>query len=230
MDFYLLRPELGEKALSNWLNLPQTQIFYEAPHRLVATLQGISECFGEREGAVVRELTKLHQQVHKGTVFELKEAFELTPPRGECCIVIAPYVPVKPVGGPEEWCQEVTEGISRGLSKKDAMKEVAKRYGVRKPESLPSSPGSYGQIGSKEIPSEGVKKKASKAFQVEFFRWICQSKAFLYVISLELNSFRLVSQTRFLPWQSHIHGRRFCHEKVDYRLHYHKIHKQAHTF
>ena len=122
------------KNLEQLAKLPQTEIFYEAPHRLVATLQGISECFGERDVAVVRELTKLHQQVHKGTALELKEVFEQTAPRGECCIVIAPYVPVKPVGGPSEWCQEVIEGISRGLSKKDAMKEVAKRYGVRKSE------------------------------------------------------------------------------------------------
>lgn len=123
-----------KRNLEQLANLPQTQIFYEAPHRLVATLQALSECFGERTAAVVRELTKLHQEVHRGTVLELKEAFEKTEPRGECCIVIAPYVPVKPVGGPEEWCQEVREGIHRGLSKKDAMKEVAKRYGVRKPE------------------------------------------------------------------------------------------------
>ena len=123
-----------KRSLEQLVNLPQTQIFYEAPHRLVATLKGMSEFFGEREAAVVRELTKLHQQVHKGTVLELLETFEETAPRGECCIVIAPYVPVKPVGGPDEWCQEVKEGISRGLNKKDAMKEVAKRYGVRKTE------------------------------------------------------------------------------------------------
>ncbi|HWQ42207.1 MAG TPA: 16S rRNA (cytidine(1402)-2'-O)-methyltransferase [Desulfosporosinus sp.] len=123
-----------KRNLEQLVHLPQTQIFYEAPHRLVATLRGMSECFGERSAAVVRELTKLHQEVHRGTVLELKEAFEQTAPRGECCIVIAPYVPVKPVGGPDEWRQEVKEGISRGLSKKDAMKEVAKRYGVRKPE------------------------------------------------------------------------------------------------
>ena len=123
-----------KRSLEQIANLPQTQIFYEAPHRLVATLKGMSEFFGEREAAVVRELTKLHQQVHRGTVLGLLEAFEETAPRGECCIVIAPYIPVKPVGGPEEWCQEVKEGMSRGLNKKDAMKEVAKRYGVRKTE------------------------------------------------------------------------------------------------
>ena len=123
-----------KKSLETFTNLTQTQIFYEAPHRLVATLQGIAECFGDRKVAVVRELTKLHQQVHKGTALELKDAFQLKAPRGECCIVVAPYILVKPVGGPEDWCQEVKEGISRGLSKKDAMKEVAKRYEVRKSE------------------------------------------------------------------------------------------------
>lgn len=138
-----------KRSLEQIVNLQQTQIFYEAPHRLVATLKGMSEFFGEREAAVVRELTKLHQQVHKGTVFELLETFEETAPRGECCIVIAPYVPVKPVGGPEEWCQEVKEGINRGLNKKDAMKEVAKRYGVRKTEvyqALLDAPAKDGQV------------------------------------------------------------------------------------
>lgn len=123
-----------KKSLAQLANLPQTQIFYEAPHRLVATLAGMSEYFGDRAAAVVRELTKMHQQVHRGTVSELKEVFEQTAPRGECCIVISPYVPLKLVGGPKQWCQEVSERESLGLNKKDAMKEVAKRYGVRKSE------------------------------------------------------------------------------------------------
>jgi probable S-adenosylmethionine-dependent methyltransferase, YraL family len=123
-----------KRSLEQLVNLQQTQIFYEAPHRLVSTLKGMSEFFGERQAAVVRELTKVHQQVHKGTVLELLETFEKTAPRGECCILIAPFVPLKPVGGREEWCQDVKTGINRGLSKKEAMKEVAKRYGVRKAE------------------------------------------------------------------------------------------------
>ena len=121
-----------KRSLEQLAKLPQTQIFYEAPHRLVATLQGMSEYFGDRPAAVVRELTKLHQEVHRGTTLELLAGFEKSEPRGECCIILAPYVPVKAVGGPEEWCAEVAERIAQGLSKKEAMKEVAKRYGVRK--------------------------------------------------------------------------------------------------
>lgn len=123
-----------KRSLEQLANLPQTQIFYEAPHRLLTTLQAMSEYFADRSAAVVRELTKLHQQVHRGTVLELIEAFEESEPRGECCIILAPYVPVKPVGGPEEWCSEVKERIALGLSKKEAMKEVAKRYGIKKSE------------------------------------------------------------------------------------------------
>lgn len=123
-----------KRSLEQLVHLQQTQIFYEAPHRLVATLKGMSEFFGERQAAVVRELTKVHQQVHRGTVLELLETFEKTAPRGECCILIAPFVPLKLIGGAKEWCQEVKAEINQGLSKKDAMKEVAKRYGVRKAE------------------------------------------------------------------------------------------------
>ncbi|MGI6120288.1 MAG: 16S rRNA (cytidine(1402)-2'-O)-methyltransferase [Desulfosporosinus sp.] len=138
-----------KKILEQLANFTLTQIFYEAPHRLLATLQEISEYFGEREVTVVRELTKLHQQVHKGTASELIEAFELTAPRGECCIVIAPFVPVKPVGSPEEWFKEVNKGISQGLSKKDAIKEAAKLYGIRKSEVYQA----YEKEGLKGLPS-----------------------------------------------------------------------------
>jgi 16S rRNA (cytidine1402-2'-O)-methyltransferase len=123
-----------KRTLEFLVNRPETLILYEAPHRLVSTLRGLCEVFGEREAAVVRELTKVHQQVHKNSLLKLKEEFEKTPPRGECCIVIAPYIPEKLIGGPLEWRQEVNEGVCRGLTKKEAMKEVARRYGVKKSE------------------------------------------------------------------------------------------------
>ncbi|WP_088188642.1 16S rRNA (cytidine(1402)-2'-O)-methyltransferase [Desulfosporosinus sp. FKA] len=123
-----------KRSLEGLANRQETLIFYEAPHRLLSTLQGLSESFGDREAAVVRELTKVHQQVHKNYLSKLREEFEKTSPRGECCIVIAPFVPEKLAGGPQDWCIEVNEGIQRGLTKKEAMKEVAKRYGVKKSE------------------------------------------------------------------------------------------------
>lgn len=122
------------RALAEFAVLPFTQIFYEAPHRLVAALTEMEAVMGAREARVVRELTKLHQSVHQGTLTELIAEFKGTPPRGECCIMVAPYEAQRPSGGPESWRTEVEEAVAAGLARQEAMKEVAKRYGVSKRE------------------------------------------------------------------------------------------------
>ncbi|EHL05243.1 16S rRNA (cytidine(1402)-2'-O)-methyltransferase [Desulfitobacterium hafniense] len=123
-----------KKELQNYAQLPFTQIFYEAPHRLVATLEDLWEVFGERETAVVREITKLHQSVHKGTLSTLIHEFKDTAPRGEICVLTSPYIPVPPTGGEKEWRQEVQELTEQGMKPNDAMKVVAQKYGVSKRE------------------------------------------------------------------------------------------------
>lgn len=123
-----------KRELNGYAKLPFTQIFYEAPHRLVDTLSDLLEVCGDREAVVVRELTKLHQTVHRGRLENLKAEFEATPPRGEICVLLAPYEEERAVGGPTEWQQEVEEGIRQGLQPKDAMKRVAQKYGISKRE------------------------------------------------------------------------------------------------
>jgi len=123
-----------QKELKNYAELPFTQIFYEAPHRLVATLEDLLAVFGDREAAVVREITKLHQSVHKGSLSQLLAEFKANSPRGEICILTAPYVPVLPQGGEEQWREEVAMLTEQGLKPKEAMKEVAQKYGVSKRE------------------------------------------------------------------------------------------------
>jgi 16S rRNA (cytidine1402-2'-O)-methyltransferase len=123
-----------KKELANYARLPFTQIFYEGPHRLVDTLEDLAEVFGEREAAVVRELTKLHQSVHKGSLQELIDEFRLNSPRGEICILTAPYNEPLPTGGAEEWRQEVDALVRFGLKPNEAMKDVARKYGVSKRE------------------------------------------------------------------------------------------------
>ena len=132
--FLSSRSATRKKELSKYSLLPFTQIFYEAPHRLVDTLIDISEVFGEREAAVIREITKIHQTVHKGTISELIEEFRQNSPRGEICLVIAPCVETLPTGGPEEWKKEVEILINDGIKPNDAMKKVGKKYGVGKRE------------------------------------------------------------------------------------------------
>lgn len=121
-----------KKELKNYAQLPFTQIFYEAPHRLLSTLEDLLEVFGDREVAVVREITKLHQNVHKGTLSLLVEEFRANSPRGEICVLTAPYVPTLPFGGEEEWREEVQALTEQGMKPNDAMKEVAQKYGVSK--------------------------------------------------------------------------------------------------
>lgn len=123
-----------KKELENYAHLPFTQIFYEAPHRLRETLKDMLEIFGPREGAVVREITKLHQSVHRGTLEDLVKEFAEKTPRGEICILTAPFEATLPVGGEKEWEEEVETLVKLGIKPNTAMKEVAQKYGVSKRE------------------------------------------------------------------------------------------------
>lgn len=68
----------------------RTMIFYESPTRLVKTLQQLAEAFGgDREASVCREISKLHNTTHHGTLSELYEHFSHEAPRGEIVIVVA---------------------------------------------------------------------------------------------------------------------------------------------
>jgi len=74
---------------------PRTCVFFEAPHRIRATLEAVHQAIGERPIAVARELTKVHEEVVRGTI---PEALRLLPaPRGEITVVVAP----PPAPGPE---------------------------------------------------------------------------------------------------------------------------------
>ena len=69
---------------------PLTMVFYESPVRLLKTLQQFAEVFGnDREASVVREISKLHNTTHNGTLGELVEFFTTNAPRGEIVIVVA---------------------------------------------------------------------------------------------------------------------------------------------
>ena len=69
---------------------PLTMVFYESPMRLLKTLQQFVETFGaDREASVVREISKLHNATHNGTLGELVEYFTANVPRGEIVIIVA---------------------------------------------------------------------------------------------------------------------------------------------
>lgn len=70
----------------------RTMVFYESPFRLVKTLTQFIETFGaDREASVSREISKIHEQTVKGTLFEITEHFKLNEPKGEIVIVVTGY-------------------------------------------------------------------------------------------------------------------------------------------
>lgn len=72
---------------------PRTVVLYEAPHRLLATLADLATLAPDRLVAVARELTKLHEEIRRGTPGALLAHFQATPPRGEITLVVAPAPP-----------------------------------------------------------------------------------------------------------------------------------------
>lgn len=77
------------KRLGELANENRTMIFYESPHRLLKTLAELSEALGEnRKAAIIRELTKIHEEIIRGTLGELVEKFESNPVKGEIVLVV----------------------------------------------------------------------------------------------------------------------------------------------
>lgn len=111
----------------------RTMVFYEAPHKLAATLADMVAVFGEREIALVKELTKIHETVERTTLCAAAQKYSEIPPKGEFVLVIA--------GAPEEKPTEYTletavdfarAQIAAGLSKNEAAKAAAKQCGFKK--------------------------------------------------------------------------------------------------
>lgn len=85
-----LPPKKGRMTRLEYLaTLEETIVIYESPKRLPRTLRQLAEAFGsDREASVVREISKLHETAHHGTLSELQNHFELNQPRGEIVIVV----------------------------------------------------------------------------------------------------------------------------------------------
>lgn len=114
----------------------RTMIFYEAPHKLTATLADLSAVFGaERRISLCRELTKLHEEVLRMTLGEAVAYYAENAPRGEFVLIVEGAAPKAPEAVSEADALEAVRAlIGQGLSRKDAVRRVSEQTGIPKNE------------------------------------------------------------------------------------------------
>jgi 16S rRNA (cytidine1402-2'-O)-methyltransferase len=109
----------------------RTLVLYEAPHRLVKTLTDLRDvCGPDRTIVLARELTKLHEDIWRGTLADALQHALAVEPRGEYALVLAPYVSDTVDVSDADILSELQQRTSRGLSKRDAIDEVTAALGV----------------------------------------------------------------------------------------------------
>ncbi|MBQ4263421.1 MAG: 16S rRNA (cytidine(1402)-2'-O)-methyltransferase [Bacilli bacterium] len=117
-----------KKELDSIKDLPYTIIFYESPHRLQKTLTIMKDSLGNRKISIAREISKLHEEIFRGTISEAINAYETV--KGEIVIILE---------GKKEQIEkeinyelEVEKLIKEGCSTKDAVKQIATKYNISK--------------------------------------------------------------------------------------------------
>jgi len=123
------------KRLEEISSIPATLLFYESPHRLLASLKDCLEVLGDRRAAVSRELTKLHEETVRGTLNELYNHFGSNPAKGEFVITIERATEESKANSTEMTLPErISELEADGLDRKTALKKAAKEFGMSKSE------------------------------------------------------------------------------------------------
>lgn len=118
----------AKKELESLKGFPYTLIFYEAPHRIEKTLKLMYEVLGDRKACLARELTKLHEEYHRGTLKELCGLHDL---KGEMVVIVEGDTSEKEVSM-EDLLKEMDLLIEEGQRAKDAAKTVSEKYEVSK--------------------------------------------------------------------------------------------------
>lgn len=114
---------------------PRTMVFYEAPHKLAATLRDLLAALGDRPAALVRELTKVHEEVIRTTLSAAAERFAAETPRGEFVLVIggAPKTDA-PAPDPDAALAAARGYVAEGMSTSEAARRAAAESGMKKSE------------------------------------------------------------------------------------------------
>jgi len=127
------RSSARRARLSELQSVPGTLIFYEAPHRLAATLKDAYEILGERDAVVARELTKVHEEIRRGRLSELSNYYEREEPRGEIVVLIDRNV----IGAAKPQLNIaalVDQFEQEGMDQRAALKKAARELGISRAE------------------------------------------------------------------------------------------------
>ena len=132
--FLSMSKKSRREHLESLVNEQRTMIFYEAPHKLLTTLQDMAAIFGEdRPISLCRELTKLHEEVVRTTLGGAIEKYTENAPKGEFVLVLAGAPEVeKEIATEDDAAARVQQLMDEGLSRKDAIKQTAKELNLPK--------------------------------------------------------------------------------------------------
>ncbi len=121
------------KLLTLVASEPYTLVVFEAPHRLLASLADLEEVLDNRPAAAARELTKLHEEVVRGRLSDLRRFFEERVPRGEFTLVIGGSEGPAHAAGPETSLQDLArEFRAAGIRGKDAVQRLMEETGANR--------------------------------------------------------------------------------------------------
>ena len=127
-----------KKVLQELVNETRTLILYEAPHRLVRTLEELYQVLGDRRITVCRELTKKHETAFRTTLSQALEWYTQNEPKGECVLVVEGKDRKKLEQEEQKKWEEMSLEehmeyyVQQGIDRKEAMKQVAKDRGISK--------------------------------------------------------------------------------------------------
>jgi 16S rRNA (cytidine1402-2'-O)-methyltransferase len=129
-----LPPKQGQrrKALESWADSPATLVFYEAPHRILETLDDVDIVLGDRPVVLARELTKMHEEFIRGTARQVREQLTTANTRGEMVLLIGRGAAT--IRDDRPLPEAVADAIRGGMERMDAIKHVARQRGLSKRE------------------------------------------------------------------------------------------------
>lgn len=122
------KQSLAKKELIDLKDIKQTIIFYESPHRITDTLSQLLDVFGNRNIAIVREISKLHEEVIRDNIENILKISDTL--KGEMVIIVEGNTKEETLE--VNYTEEIDKLLTQGYSKRDAIREIADKYNVSK--------------------------------------------------------------------------------------------------